>query len=268
MKALRYSEPTAAQRVAAMRLARDVPEARVAMKQGGLALTSAAAVQRFIQREERETGKPRSSAEKSALVAACAGKPTREVERVLAEKASTPVAAKPERARPIARGYTELGLTADDELMGLIERAREIRGGGVADVMKWALSVALERHDPLKKAERAQARAAVQSPPAASSTPAPKGTDPVRKPRTRHVPALVRDSVVLRAAGRCEWIDPKTGRRCESRYRLQLDHLKPFALGGEHSVENVRVACVQHNQLAAVEVFGVGVMGRYLGPGG
>jgi len=274
VKALGYSEPAAAQRIAAMRLARDVPEARQAMERGGLALTSAAAVQRFIQREERQTGTRVPAEKKAEIISECAGKPSREVERVLAEKASTPMAAKAERARPLGQGYTEIHLTADDELMRLIERAREVRGGGMAEVMKWALAVALERHDPLKKAERAETRAnrAAAARPAAeraktgdaSPTPAPKGTEILRTPRTRHVPAAVRNSVVARAEGRCEWVDPASGRRCESRHRLELDHLTPFARGGEHRVDGIRAICSQHNRLAAIESFGPEVMGRYL----
>ena len=56
VQALGYSEPAASQRVAAMRLARAVPEARELLERGDLKLSNAAAVERFIRREEKETG--------------------------------------------------------------------------------------------------------------------------------------------------------------------------------------------------------------------
>ena len=76
-------------------------------------------------------------------------------------------------------------------------------------------------------------------------------------PGTRYVRALDRSRLWKRSEGRCEWRDPKTGERCTSRYRLQLDHYPiPFAHGGSSSFENLRLACPAHNARFAVEVFG------------
>jgi hypothetical protein len=44
-----------------------------------------------------------------------------------------------------------------------------------------------------------------------------------------------------------------SGEHCDSRRRLELDHITPLALGGKSTVENLRVACRSHNDLAAVQ---------------
>lgn len=47
-----------------------------------------------------------------------------------------------------------------------------------------------------------------------------------------------------------------TGERCPATSHLEYDHDKPVALGGETTVENVRLRCRAHNQLAAEKAYG------------
>ncbi|HET9930049.1 MAG TPA: HNH endonuclease signature motif containing protein [Polyangiaceae bacterium] len=73
--------------------------------------------------------------------------------------------------------------------------------------------------------------------------------------RSRHVPAAVRCAVFERDQGRCAYIDG-SGRRCRETRRLELHHVKAFALGGEHTLENLALRCRAHNALAAEQDFG------------
>ena len=49
--------------------------------------------------------------------------------------------------------------------------------------------------------------------------------------------------------GCCSYVDPHSGRRCGSRYRLEIDHVVPFALGGATELANLRVRCRAHHRL-------------------
>lgn len=69
------------------------------------------------------------------------------------------------------------------------------------------------------------------------------------------VPAHIRRDVLLRDEGRCQ-AKLHDGTICGSKVRLQLDHIRPVALGGPSTVENLRLVCERHNQLAARKVFG------------
>jgi hypothetical protein len=90
-------------------------------------------------------------------------------------------------------------------------------------------------------------------------SPPPRRTGP-REP----IPAAVRRAVWERDAGRCTWpLDG--GGCCGSTHRLQIDHLIPWASGGESTVANLRLICSQHNGLAARQAFGERWMGRYIG---
>src|SRR5688572_693067 len=52
VKALGFSEPAASQRVHAMRLTQELPMVEAKLKSGDLNLTTAASVQKFIQKEK------------------------------------------------------------------------------------------------------------------------------------------------------------------------------------------------------------------------
>jgi len=91
----------------------------------------------------------------------------------------------------------------------------------------------------------------------------------VEKPRraaaplsSETIPAAVKRKVWTRAGGRCEWpLD--SGGVCGSTLRLELDHLTPRAHGGPSTIDNLRVTCRFHNQLAARQAFGEEWMARF-----
>jgi hypothetical protein len=144
----------------------------------------------------------------------------------------------------------------------------------------------LERHDPIRRAERRASRklrprgsaektvaSEGEANDASSAGRAPGGGMPGRSPDevgskhggangcsqgtrpSRYIPQGVRDAVHVRDGGRCAFVD-RHGRRCtETRY-LHIDHIQPFARGGSHDPHNLRLLCSAHNQLMAARVFG------------
>jgi HNH endonuclease len=65
-------------------------------------------------------------------------------------------------------------------------------------------------------------------------------------PGGRHVPAEVRRAVWLRDGGQCAFVGTE-GRRCGARVFLEFHHVKPWAVGGEPTVENIQLRCRRHN---------------------
>lgn len=107
----------------------------------------------------------------------------------------------------------------------------------------------LERHDPVQRAQRSEKRRRK------TAAPPRPGKGQERPARARHLPQPVRDAVIRRDGGRCTFVD-STGRRCTETIDLEIDHVKPFALGGEHEMANLRVMCAAHNRLMAERTFG------------
>jgi hypothetical protein len=62
----------------------------------------------------------------------------------------------------------------------------------------------------------------------------------------RHIPSQIKRAVFKRDGGQCTFVS-ENGKRCESRTRLELDHVEPVARGGQASVGNIRLRCRAHN---------------------
>jgi len=149
--------------------------------------------------------------------------------------------------------------------------ARRLPQGELSDVFEEVLDDYLARHDPLVKAERAAERTAKKNGAAAKELAEsdeaekrfpgkPRSEDRfAREPRGnagRYIPAAVRHAVIRRDGGRCTHVGPD-GRRCGERRYLDLDHIRPFALGGKSTdVANIRLLCRVHNMMRARETFG------------
>jgi HNH endonuclease len=128
------------------------------------------------------------------------------------------------------------------------------------DAVKGALShsrpganaeAAIEVCMDLLLADRAKRKGLVEKP-RATARPVTSGA----------IPAAVKRDAWRRAGGRCEWpLD--AGGVCGSTLRLELDHVVPRARGGPSTIDNVRVLCRVHNQLAARNAFGDAWMDRF-----
>jgi hypothetical protein len=76
------------------------------------------------------------------------------------------------------------------------------------------------------------------------------------------VPAKVKRAVRDRDGEKCQWpLD--SGGVCGATARLEIDHVVPRARGGPSTVENCRILCRTHNQLAARQVYGDDWMDRF-----
>lgn len=71
---------------------------------------------------------------------------------------------------------------------------------------------------------------------------------------TRNVPKRLKREIWVRDEGRCTFV--RNGRRCVETRWLEIDHIIPFAMGGQAELANLRLLCRAHNQLSARRIFG------------
>ncbi len=101
---------------------------------------------------------------------------------------------------------------------------------------------------PAKRAGTAQLNGYSRPQSAAAGPYGGSAQPPHRARRSRYIPASVRREVWRRDGGCCSYVDSHSGRRCGSRFLLQLDHIVPFALGGSAEPGNLRLHCAAHNR--------------------
>ncbi len=297
VKELSYSEAAAGRRIAAMRLLVEVPEIEPALERGDVSLSTLSTIQSFIQRKEE----PVSKDEKRELVFALQGKSRRECEKELS--ALDPQAALPqERERVVSPTQTEIRFIADDSLMEKLQSIRELDGHvqsnpSYLELFHRMADLTLKKLDPLsskktthkktvrdevtKNAQTAdkkspQSRAADSTPPAeCSPAPAQTQSQPAQhesiqstgqstgQSTSRYIPAALKREIWRRDQGQCSYCSPD-GRRCNSRFALEVDHVEPFALGGKTEASNLRLLCRAHNTHQAIAKLGPNRMQAYV----
>ncbi len=83
-------------------------------------------------------------------------------------------------------------------------------------------------------------------------------------PGSGHIPIHIKRQVWKNSDGSCSHADPRTGQRCTSRFKLEIDHIIPRALGGTNDINNLRLVCRAHNQWAAIQQLGFEKMEPFL----
>jgi HNH endonuclease len=194
-------------------------------------------------------------------------------------------APKPRRLEPLSPDRYGVHFTADNEFRELLDRVRGIAGhrlpsGDLMTLIKRGLEayereLTKERFALGRKPRRSRGVVAARSAPSPSafsapalsesdlsasdrSKPEPPKPDPqynANQSRKRRIPAAVARAVFLRDGKQCSYVSPG-GRRCSARGCLELDHVEPWALGGEDTIENLRLRCRAHNQRYARQCFG------------
>ena len=260
IRRLGMSEDEACRRVAAARIVRRFPTALGMIARGEIHLTGL-----------RDHLTPERGAR---LLRDAAGKSKSELQHLLAERfprsvviptvqalaaaamaspaAMSPAEAAPvmsstghpsrPRIEPLAPTRYRVEFTASAELKEKLDRAADLMrhanpSGHMCVIVERALDLLLAK---LEKQRFAKAKR--QGP---------------RRPSTRggDVPRAVRREVFERDGERCTFVD-ESGRRCESRTWLELDHRIPRARGGPDDAANLSVVCRAHNRLAAERQFG------------
>lgn len=265
---LKYSESAAQRRIFAMRALRDLPELEEQVRSGELKVTQLAQVQSFLRMEQKQ-GKRFTVQEKKELIESTLGKSTRETERLLAEK--NPDFALREKTRAVTATHTQITFTADEKLMQNLAQVRDRfahrlpAGASIADIIQFLAGHALTS---LPEAKLAPAKAKTEKTIAVPEEkipplPAPvvnekgaQGANPLPEIASRYIPVATRKAVWKRDQGQCTYTSKETGKKCGSTHRLQIDHIRPYALEGLSTSENLRLLCFAHNQAEARRIFG------------
>ena len=96
---------------------------------------------------------------------------------------------------------------------------------------------------PPSTGEETARRAATGAKPTGAATPTAQSCA-----SGRAISAGVRRQVWQRDAGRCSYVGPQTGRRCNSTHLIEIDHIVPHALGGGADPGNLRLLCGAHHR--------------------
>ena len=175
-----------------------------------------------------------------------------------------PARARRDMVQPLTEELRRLSVTVSARFLRKLAAARDGRshtqpGATTEQVLEAALDLLLERQARRQalvkrpRAGRGKAGAAGAPEPTAAPTLASAPARP------RIIPAAVEREVRLRDENRCQYpLD--SGGVCGATFQVQLDHVRPLALGGSTTSSNLRCTCASHNVYAARLLLGPAVM--------
>lgn len=289
---LGLSKSAAFFRRTAAELVQRFPEIVEPLRDGRLCITSVVELAKVLTPENREAMIPRffhcSKQEAKAVLAElapAAAVPVRAVVTLLSEAAPTirrpspvespsqmvrpaeladrsaatilelpPPGPPRDEALPMTAQLSRLHVTVSRGFLAKLEAARlalshSVPNAAIEDVLEAGLNLVLAR-DSKKKALVATPRPVIQH-----------GESEASK-KARYVSAEIRRTVWKRDRGECQW-PLESGGICGSKLRPELDHIDPRGKGGPTSVDNLRVLCGFHNELAARHEYGDAIVDRY-----
>jgi hypothetical protein len=235
---LKLSESVSYAFLSVARKAREIPQLSAALRTEKLSVAKAS---RMVTALNRENG--------DELIAFAAAHSTRDLDREVARR--NPKADSPESARPVSADRVALKFSISMEGEKNLKRVRVLLGKAqpklpsLEKTMEVLVREYLDKHDPVRQAERAEKRACRTS----NTTKArPKlrtfGVTPVRRPLT----APERHQVMGRDKGRCTYKD-KNGKGCTNERWIQLHHVRPVSQGGSNDPSNILSLCGFHHDL-------------------
>jgi hypothetical protein len=244
IKHFKQSETSANQHLKALDLMLAVPAVEERLVSGDLNLSTLAMAQRQIKREEKLTGKKVAQDKKVEIVESITNKTMAQTEtelfKHLPETATNPANSE----RRISETATRMSLTVPDDVREMMIRLKEIWAHADpsmdnVEVMRRAFKLALQKSDPAKRAAQPKSPISVK-----------------RRGRLTYYRKGFDQALWQRANSKCEYIDKKTGRRCDCTFGLEREHIIPLGKGGTNDLKNMQLLCRTHNQLRARQAYG------------
>ena len=160
--------------------------------------------------------------------------------------------------RAVAKDTVRLSLDMGEESRKKIERLKDLLSSkqgydcSLQEVIDFALEAALDKHDPIRKSERAEKRKKRKNAAAENETSHNKEVKSVcrtthAKPKRKALPKEIIHKIQARDRGRCTYVSPE-GKRCEATRWLQYHHILAIARGGKDVLENLTTLCTAHHK--------------------
>tara|TARA_Y100000590_G_scaffold283855_2_gene319393 strand:+ start:79392 stop:80237 length:846 start_codon:yes stop_codon:yes gene_type:complete len=226
---LKYSEGAAVRRVNTLRLSNKVPAVKKLIQSGELSLEVASKAQNFSQNL--------SPTKTKQILQKLKFKSNDEAKRILNDFTQGDTAAMPLRdiKKPISNSQTRVHLTLENKTLNLLEKFKAIKKFNSDEALLFLLNLGFEEIDSKIQITKNS-----------------KGT------QGRSIPSNVKKEILKRSNYICEF------KGCDEIKNLEFEHIIPFAKGGLHTLENIKLYCRTHNQRSAIKAFGQLKMDQYL----
>jgi hypothetical protein len=218
VKDLGFSESSAIRRIHAARLLIEIPEIESKIESGSLTLSNLSQASHFFKEDKNI-----DLEKKKEIISQIENLSTRKCEQKLNDL---------KEGLDQKQSINILKFELSDETITLLE-----------DLKSLLAHRKLSQNDLMSLIFKAALKTLTQKKFHLLTTRETKSTNP------RYITALMKKHIYERDKGRCQ--------KCQSKFALEIDHVKPFALGGRTLPQNLRLLCRSCNQRGKIQQFGL-----------
>lgn len=225
VRLLGYSEGSAQRRIVAARLLDEFPQLEDKIEKGVLTLTNISQANQYFRENQIEQAK-----DKMLVLKGIENLSKNGCEKKLFEMSGKEKEVKETKKR-ISSNKTYVSIVLSDETLVEVEKLKALLGKDLSmdELIKYMAATAIEKVEKQKFKQ----------------TSRPRSLSPEKVKRT---PGTAIKREVYHRDKKCV--------QCGGLHHLNYDHRRPWALGGETSIENMRLLCFNCNQRARISVFG------------
>ncbi len=236
-----YCESSAYRRIQSARLLKQVPALASKIESGTVNLSQLTQIQKCIK-NENSCGAIVASQKTIGIVEKIENKNSFETLKVLSQEFNQAIQ-KSESTKPQQDGSVRLEIVLTTEEYEILKKAKSSLSHVCSDNSWGSLFVTMAKKQIRVKSEKPH-----QGEPLKTSTTQSFASEQKYRP---YMGVKIKSELFKKADHCCEFQNPHSGQKCKSTYQLEIDHVRPLALGGDHDVRNLRVLCRTHNQLMA-----------------
>jgi hypothetical protein len=258
-KHLGYAESSAYDRLQAARILKQIPEVAEKIEEGSLNLSQLVKVDQCLKQEKKQ-GNIVSLEQTQNLLSQIENKNSFETEKVLSiELNYTPKTYQKIEPQRDGTVFVSIPFSPEDfealkEVQSLLSHI--IPENDLAKVIAYMTKAQIQKmkgkEAKNQSAKKIEIKDNIQVDETLKSEPK-KSTQSFRvmpKNKRKYISVKVKRAVFARANHCCELVH-SDGKRCQSKFQLQTDHIIPLACGGTNDFENLRLLCGIHNRSEA-----------------
>ncbi len=271
-RGLGYSEGSAYRRLQSARLLKQLPAVAEKIEDGSLNLTQLTQVQKIVKSESLKVAQE--------VLTKIENKSSFETQKVLATEFNLPIQTH-EKIKPQQDDSVRLEITLTPEQYEYLKQAQSLLShtcpsGSMADVIanlakkfvQKKLKSATSNTGKINQQEASASNTESKNTIKAVTNTNSKNTIKLvtqsanaraerlnKKPYRKYISVHTKRELLQKANHQCQYVDHKSQQKCTSRFQLEIDHIKPLAIGGSDEVRNLRVLCRTHNAMMARGLF-------------
>lgn len=242
-----YSEGSAFRRISAMRMLSAVPEVKQKLIEGNLNLSQLAMAQSAVLKKQRTAKTKISNGEKRELLLKIENQSTPATQSLLMDNLDIDLQQK----KAVTHGKDEsvyLNLKFTKEEFKTIKECLNLLSHQAADYKSLLLLLSSKFLKSKKQNIEKQASKISEIKTQGNFVAKSDRSKNLRKknPRSRYISAEIKKKIFIRDQFKCQF-KANNNHICGSKKFLQVHHIKPFAKGGENTLENLSLRCQAHN---------------------